>query len=470
MFPTIAQNSDLLKHLEELLEAHRPIFKQERIFERIKALVFGEMMVFGRHTLSQVILSLGLVNEDWTAWYRLFSQGRFDEEQANEVLFRECLQELGTEDLLVLGGDGTQTPRTSKKIEGTGWLRNFRTPPFKVGIHLAQRWFHGAFFLPEEGGYSRALPLRFIPAFTEKSWRKVTVPLKEWEAALVFLTWVLGLLCQWGRVGQKILYLADGSYETVNFWKGLPRGVTALLRSAKNRALFHLPAPGAHGRRKYGEQAPSPQAFWRQKTGWQRQEIQLRGRQRRLRYRVEGPFLRKTAPDCPLMLLIIGGETYSKHGRRCHREPVPYLVNAVQDEQGNWVLPLPIETLLFWAWQRWELEVCHRELKSNFGLGQKQAWHPQAALASVQVSAWIYSQCLLAGYRTWGLCRAPTVPSPWWRGAGRWSFNTLWRSYRAALWGEHTFHATWAAIQDKRTEKSSFWLSWRNALYASARL
>jgi hypothetical protein len=24
---------------------------------------------------------------------------------------------------------------------------------------------------------------------------------------------------------------------------------------------------------------------------------------------------------------------------------------------------------LFWAWQRWEVEVAHRKLKSNFGLG-----------------------------------------------------------------------------------------------------
>ena len=121
MFPTIPQNSELLKHLEDLVEAHRPIFKQERIFQRMKALIFGEIMAFGRHTISQIILSLGLVNEDWTAWYRLFSRGRFQEAQANAVLLRECLKTMKADDLLVLGGDGTQTPRTSKKIEGTAY-------------------------------------------------------------------------------------------------------------------------------------------------------------------------------------------------------------------------------------------------------------------------------------------------------------------------------------------------------------
>lgn len=470
MFPTIPQNKELLKHLEDLLQAHRPIVKQERVFERIKALVFGELLAFGRHTLSQIILSLGLVNEDWSAWYRLFNQGRFQEERANEVLFKECLEHIPADGLLVLGGDATQTPRTSKKIEGVGWLRNFRTPPFKVGIHLAQRWFHGALLLPAEQGYSRALPLRFLPAFTEKAHKSITAACKEWEAALLYLHWVLALLAQWGRSEQSLLFLGDGSYENVAFWKALPQGVSALLRSAKNRALFHLPPSDKHGNRKYGEQAPSPQAFWKMKAGWKHATILIRGRQRQLRYRVEGPFLRKNAPDTPLMLLVIGGQTYQKHGKKRHRDPVPYLVNAVQDEHGNWVLPLPITILLFWAWQRWELEVSHRELKSNFGLGEKQAWSPSAALSSVQFSAWLYALLILAAYRTWGLCQAPSIPSPWWRGSQRWSFNTLWRSYRAALWGEYHFQATWTAIQDNWPEKSNFWLDWRNTLYGSVRL
>ncbi|MDQ7037269.1 MAG: hypothetical protein Q9P01_21240 [Anaerolineae bacterium] len=102
-----------------------------------------------------------------------------------------------------------------------------------------------------------------------------------------------------------------------------------------------------------------------------------------------------------------------------------FLVNAVQNEQGEWVLPLPIKTLMFWMWQRWEVEVCHRELKSNFGLGNKQCHNPHAAVLSVQWSAWVYSIMLLAGYRTWGLSNAPPVPTRWWRGSGRWSLEHL---------------------------------------------
>jgi len=185
---------------------------------------------------------------------------------------------------------------------------------------------------------------------------------------------------------------------------------------------------------------------------------------------VEGPFLRKGAPDRPLFLLVVRGQTYSKHGHRKHRLPVPYLVNALLLPDGTWTLPLPVRTLLFWAWQRWEIEVCHRELKSNFGLGNKQCWSPASAVASVQWSAWVYSLLLLAGYRTWGLCNAPEIPTRWWRGADRWSFTTLHRAYRAALWGSHDFRPLWTVSTDDWLGKNDLLQALGNAVYGSAQL
>jgi len=206
---------------------------------------------------------------------------------------------------------------------------------------------------------------------------------------------------------QRVLAVADGSYDTVDLWKNVPEGVTLLARSAKNRVLYDMPPANAHGNRRYGERALTPQGFWRRHTGWHKIRLLIRGRERRLQYRVEGPFLRKEAPDTPLILIVVRGQTYTRYGRRKARDPLPYLVNATLSPDGQWNLPLPVETLLFWAWQRWELEACHREIKSNFGLGHKQCWNPTAAVASVQWSAWVYSLLLLAGYRT---CR-PTARS-----------------------------------------------------------
>lgn len=472
MKTTIAQNEELLKALEELLRAHRGIFKQERVYQRITALVYGKLATFGRHTLSQMILVLGLVHDDWTAWYRVFNQARFSEERAREVLFGELLKHIEADGLLVVGGDGMQTPRTGKHIEGVGYLRNYRTPAFKVGIHLAQRWFHGAVFLPEDNGFTRAVTLWMMAAFTEKAQRTVTVARQEWQAAHAYLDWISAALQQAGRMAQSVLFVADGSYDCLDFWRGLQGEVTALIRTAKNRALFALPPQDGHGNRKYGPQLPAPEQLWREtaKRHWTWLTVTIRGRVRRLRYRLVGPVLRKPLADRPLFLIVVGGEHYRRHGHKKQREPLAYLVSAKQDAQGQWRLPLPIATLLLWAWQRWELEVTHRELKSQFGLGQMQGWTPAAALTSVAFSAWVYSLCVLAGYRTWGLTPGPTPPSPWWRGAGRWSFNTLWRALRAAIWGEHHFQASWSTILDNWSENRPFLPLLRDAAFASVRL
>src|SRR5690606_15600708 len=116
---TIPQNTELLKHLFDLIENHREIFKQERSYQRVVALVLAEIFVFARHTVRQLIMSLGMSGADWSAWYRVFSAKRFDYERASEILFWETLQHVGEDELYVLGGDGTQTPRSSRKLEGS---------------------------------------------------------------------------------------------------------------------------------------------------------------------------------------------------------------------------------------------------------------------------------------------------------------------------------------------------------------
>jgi len=464
---TIPQNQELLKHLFEIIQNHRDMFNQERVYQRVVALVLAEIVVFARHTITQLIMSLGMTEQDWSGWYRLFSHKRFNYDSASKVLFQETLKHVGGNEVYVVGGDATQTPRSSRKMEGSGWLRNLRTPPFMIGIHAAQRWFNGSWLLPAENGYSRAIPIRWMPAFTEKSNPQAHTPCKEWEAAVAFLQWLKKAFAQCGRADQAILMVADGSYDTLNLWKHLPDGIILLARSAKNRVLFHLPTPQAgRGRKRiYGERALSPQQIWRGGKGWRKLELMVRGRTRHLQYKVSQPVLRRGAAHRPLFLIVVRG----KKNKRTRRIPLPFLVNAIQDDNGQWQLPFPIETLLFWAWQRWELEVCHRELKSNFGLGNKQCWNPHAAVLSVQWSAWVYSILLLAGYRTWGLANAPDVPTRWWRGSQRWSLNTLWRAYRTALWGQHEFHPLFTPTPNDWGEKQTLLRALRNSIFASAR-
>ena len=387
----------LVNELVQLLLAHREAFGQQRVFERVMALVFAEVVGWARHTVTQLLWALGIQNEEWSAWYRLFSRGRFAEEAVNRVLFRETRRHVAPEGLYVIGGDGVQIWRDSRKMEGTSWLKCPRTPVWRPGIHRAQRFLNGSGLVPPEQGYSRAIPLRWRPAFVEKAQRACHEAVKEWQAALTFMQWVRAQLDEAGRFAQHLLFGGDGSFDNLNLWKARPDRVIVFVRTATNRVLYHLPGSysgrGAH--RKYGDQALKPEAWLKQRAGWQTTTLTVRGRQRRMVYRVEGPFLRRGAPDHPLFLFVVRGQSWKRRGSRGRRKPCFYLVNAVK-QAGQWVLPLPAETLLFWAWQRWALDVAHREGKSGFGLGDKQCWNPQAAVTSVQWSAWLYSLLLLA--------------------------------------------------------------------------
>ena len=133
--PTIPQNAELLKHLFSLLNIHRSVVKQQRVYERLVALCLGQVMGFARRTITQLLFTLGMNETDWSSWYRLFSAGRFDYERASEIFFGETLRHVGEDEVYVVGGDATQTPRSSHKMEGSGWLRNLRTPPTVHGGH-----------------------------------------------------------------------------------------------------------------------------------------------------------------------------------------------------------------------------------------------------------------------------------------------------------------------------------------------
>ncbi len=463
----------LLRELLTLVAAHRSAFKQERTFRRSLALAFGELFTFSRHTVTQSLLALGLTDSDWSSWYRLFSRDRFAEPELAHCLFKETLRHSPSEEPYVTGIDSTQIPRSSRKMPGTAWLRAPRTAPFRRGIHRAQRFEHGAWLAPIEEGYSRAIPLRFLPAFPAKAVASMARACREWEAGLEIVRWVRRELDEADRGEQQLVVLGDGANETVDFWRGLGERTVGILRTAKNRRLRELPgAEGGRGRRrKYGAVARHPQEWLGERKGWEKVPVSVRGRQLEMRYRVEGPYLRERAAEHPLWLVVVGGASWKagkKEPKRKRREPAFYLVSAVQRE-GRWELPLAMEQVLAWIWQRWELEVAHREMKSGLGVGEKQCWGMRSTVKAVQWGVWRYGVMLLAGYRAWGWFGGPKSPGRWWPGAKRWSLNTLWRGYRAALWGNSEFRAVWTGTGDNWLEKENWLTGLNNAVMGSVR-
>ena len=460
----------LLSEVARLLGAHRPAVRQRRCFTRLCALVWGRLWTVARPTLTQLLLAVGLHDADWSAFYRLFSHARVDYDTLSGCFLQQTLAQVPEEGPYVVALDGVQLPRSSQRMLGTSWLKCPRTPPWKPGIHRAQRYLHLAALLPRWQGYSRALPLRFVPAFPPKAVAGAADPRSEATAAQAELAHLRAVLDAAGRAEQRVLALGDGSYDVAALWATLPARTVLLVRSARNRVLHDLPpAPRGRGRpRRYGPRAPTPQEWLHGAAGWTRAPITVRGRQIPLRYRVEGPYLRRGAPEQPLYLLVVKGIDHA-HGRhRRQREPAFYLVNALAEE-GYWVLPLPAGELLAWAWQRWEVEVTHREMKTGWGVGVVQCWQPTATVRAVQVQVWTYALLVLAGYRAWGYDRHPPTLRPaglWWHGTVRWSLATLWRGYRHALASRPDFSPEWLGTRGTWAEKET-WLHALDAVLAA---
>jgi hypothetical protein len=460
----MAQHSNpapiLLSQFRSLLEAHRSAFLRERAYRRLAVLAVGLVCAFSRHTLTQVLVALGLGDQDGSAAYRLFSVPRVDVDQLSGCFLRQTLPHVPADQAYLVALDGVQVPRRSFRMPGTGWLHDPHSPPFRRGIHRAQRFSHLAWLTPPTAaGYARALPLRWIAAFPEKAVRRAGMAAtKEWEAGLASLAWLRTELDAAGRQAQRVLAVADGLYSNQFVWRGLPERASLLARCPQNRALFTLPPspaqPTRGRRRKYGERAPAPQAWLRERRGWTTTRLSVRGRRVPCIYRVEGPYLVKGAPDQPLYLLVVRGLARVRRGQRRRRRPAFWLVSAVRQADGAWALPWPAEQLLGWAWQRWEIEVTHRELKCGFGIGESQCWNPTATVLSLQWRVWVWSVLVLSAYRVWGLGRqqaqetslagdqagCPVPPlGRWWAGGGRWSFGQLWQGIRQELWQVHEF-------------------------------
>ncbi len=63
----VPQEAGLINWLWVLLAVHRAVFGQERVYLRALAMVVGEIIAFNGHRVTDLLRSLGLVAEDWSA-------------------------------------------------------------------------------------------------------------------------------------------------------------------------------------------------------------------------------------------------------------------------------------------------------------------------------------------------------------------------------------------------------------------
>ena len=409
--------------------------RQRRTALRALLLTVGLVMVTGRSMISRVLMVMGMETHDWTAFYRVCGCARIDLDDLRTQVTAQWHGLYSDDAPAVVVVDGTQLPRTGRKIPGAGFARSPRTPAWKPGIHHAQRW-QGVSGLtpPTATGDCRTVPLWFAPAPTPaaRSWPGYPA-MPEWQVALGGVRWVRETMDTLARHPRALVMVGDGAYSGAPIWNALPPHTTLIARCAKNRALYALPDPDEpprRGRKRlYGARGPTPQQQGQHHARRQTRVIGVRGKTRHLGVIVSGPWVMKKAAGCPLMLITVSGieRTIGKTTR--YREMMHFLVNARHTPAG-WTLPYPLDDLLMWVWQRWEVEVMHRELKSGWGLGDQQQWSSVAAATVTQWVVWAYAVLILTG-----VTHPPPVSQTrrWYR-PRRWTPRDLTLILRQELW------------------------------------
>src|SRR5262245_61357007 len=105
------------------LSAVRPATRQQRTHLRVAMLTLGGLLALGRHTLSQVIVTVGAGGQEWSPWYRLFSRSRVRTSLLQRQVLTTLLGYLEPDDPLVVVLDATQVPRSSPRFPGVGWTK-----------------------------------------------------------------------------------------------------------------------------------------------------------------------------------------------------------------------------------------------------------------------------------------------------------------------------------------------------------
>lgn len=437
---------------ERLFERARPAFRQQRTFERARALALGHLLCLGRHTVTGMLTASGQQFRDWSASYRLFEQERIDIDALRGAVLAGLLQTLPPGAPLVGAIDDTLVRKKGRSVAGTSWRRDQLGPAFADNFIWASRFLQVSLAMPEQAcGPS---PARMIPV----DWRhcpsprkpRKDAPAEQWQAwkqaghqARITaeggrrLDALRRELDRQGQGARPLLMTADATFTCRETFKNLPERVHLLGRVRKDARLHALPTEqeqnrGRGRKRAYGRRLPTPEQL-RQDPGieWKTVRAHAAGRQHDFDVKEVGPCRWKHAGgERTLRLLIIRPLRYRlrKSARLYYREPA-YLLTTNLD--------LPLQDLLQAYIWRWEIEVNFRDEKTLLGHGQAQVRTRRSIETLTPFLTAVYSMLLLALEQAGG--RRRSLPPPLWQHTAarkqRTSTDQALRELRAEVWG-----------------------------------
>jgi hypothetical protein len=406
-----------------LNEGWQIVFAQKRSLKRAVEHALALPCVMGRRTISRTLCALGRSGQDWSADYKMFSRSQWRADSLFDPVIDDHLARY-PEGPIVAAFDDTKLAKTGRHIAGASWQRDPMSPPFHTNLMYGLRFVQASLLFPhhQEGDFpARGFPVVFqdSPVIKKPGKRASDQERAIYKQAhkqhnlstqtLAIVRSLRYRLDQRGATQRSLLATLDGSFCNGTFFKAALERTHLLARCRKDARLCFPAPPGS--RRRYDPEIFTPDQVRRQETfTWKRVCVYFGGKRRILRFKqVAGVLWRRGAGTRPLRLIVIAPVPYklSKHSRTNYRAPA-YLLTTDLDTSPSRIIQSYFD--------RWQIEVNHRDEKDLLGVGQAQVRSPLSVPRHPAFAVACYSLSLLAALRCFGPGRTSDyLDLPKWR-------------------------------------------------------
>ena len=415
----------LLETFLEIVSSWKSVFARPQTAKRAIRQALASVICLGRRTLTRIIWASGRENENLSSEYFLHSRDKWSIEKLFEPIAKEALGYCRGKFVGVVGDD-TSLAKTGSKIKQAFWHRDPMSPKFRINLRLGIRFLQLALVLPlyktDEATAARTIPILFQEATPVKRPRKGRKNYEEEmqkfrEArkihnlsryALNAIDQARERLDTCGACDKTMIFLGDGAFCNRTIFSYKTERTELMVRARKDLKLC--------------KQSQSPKRFYDENTftpfevakddsiAWKQTRLIYGGKRRLVRYKeVSNIFWQSGAKKRPLRVFVVAPTSYRlrKTGRLRYRETSFFITTLVQGDSKQ---------LLQLYFDRWQIEVNHREEKDTLGLGQAQLHNSNAVTRQPAFIVATYSALLLAALKVYGPNRTDHyLPLPRWR-------------------------------------------------------
>jgi hypothetical protein len=413
----------LLAAFLQIVAEWRSVFPQPRSSRRAVRQAVGSLVCLGRRCLSRIIWTNGGQDRSWSAEYFLHSRCQWNAQALFAPILQRALAYCPGR-LVGVAVDDTRLRKTGRCIPQAFYQRDPLSPPFHVNLVLGLRFLQASLLVPLHRlarVSTRALPIRFEEVSRVKkpprraqpeAWQEYQNAVKRHNLSQRFVQMMAHLRQALDEAGgrEKMLVLAgDGSFCNRTCLRA-SRDRTELIVRARKDAVLCFRAP-QDSRRFYGTAKFTPEQV-RQDQGQPCKETKIfyGGKRRKVRYQeVTQVYWQGGAGKIPLRLIVVAPTPYRKRksSKLYYRQPAYLLTTDLQSSAKQ---------LLQIYFDRWQIEVNHRDEKDTLGVGQAQLWNVTSVPKQPVLSVAAYSALLLASLQAFGAERGTAyAPLPKWR-------------------------------------------------------